>query len=144
MQFFSSWRVLVVAVAALALNGCASSPDEMVQCGTVSSYLAPDNSANLYRVVVTHLDDVAVISRPNYLLSPGEHKFTVAELINSPELKVLLSARKVKVFTVNVAADQRYHIGAKFNTDKIYIGQNSLYWQPVVWQTESHQCEMKR
>lgn len=144
MQVYSSWRALLVAVAALAIHGCASSPDEMVECGTVSSYLAPDNSANLYRVVVTHLDGVAVISRPNYLLSPGEHAFTVAELINSPELKVSLSARKVKVLTVNVELDQRYHIAAQFNTDKIYIGQNQGYWQPVIWQTEPHQCEMKQ
>ncbi|AZG72556.1 hypothetical protein [Shewanella livingstonensis] len=144
MQVYSSWRALLVAVAALVLPGCASSPDEMVECGTVSSYLAPDNSANLYRVVVTHLDGVAVISRPNYLLSPGKHDFTVAELINSPELKVSLSARKVKVFSVNIEADQRYHIAAQFNTDKIYIGQNQGYWQPIIWQTESHQCEMKR
>jgi hypothetical protein len=144
MQVYSFWRAQLVAVAALALSGCASSPDEMVECGTVSSYLAPDNTANLYRVVVTHLDGVPVISRPNYLLSPGKHDFTVAELINSPELKVSLSARKVKVFSVNVEADQRYHIAAQFHIDKIYIGQNPDYWQPMIWQTESHQCEMKR
>jgi hypothetical protein len=144
MYFHSSWRASVVVVAALALHGCASSPDEMVECGTVSSYLPLDNSANLYRVVVTHLDGVPVISRPNYLLSPGQHEFTVAELINSPALKVSLSARKVKVFMVDVAVDQRYHIAAQFNTDKIYIGQNQGYWQPVIWQTESHQCEMKQ
>jgi len=144
MRMSSSWRARVVMVAALALAGCASSPDEMLECGTVSSYLVPDNSANLYRVVVTHLDGVPVISRPNYQLTPGKHEFTVAELINAPELKVLLAARKVKVLSVDVSADQRYHIGAQFNTDRIYVGQNQGYWQPVVWQTESHQCEMKR
>tara|TARA_R110002033_G_scaffold60321_3_gene110480 strand:+ start:1560 stop:1994 length:435 start_codon:yes stop_codon:yes gene_type:complete len=144
MQFYSSWRALLVAGAALAIQGCASSPDDMIECGTVSSYVEPDNSANLYRVVVTHLDGVPVISRPNYLLSPGEHTFTVAELINSPDLKVSLSARKVKMLSVNVVAEQQYHIAAKFNTDKIYIGQNQGYWQPIVWQTEFHQCEMKR
>ncbi|MGI2001275.1 hypothetical protein [Shewanella sp. AC91-MNA-CIBAN-0169] len=30
MQAYSSWRALLVAVAALALHGCASSPDEIV------------------------------------------------------------------------------------------------------------------
>ncbi|WP_350431441.1 hypothetical protein ABIS04_13820 [Shewanella sp. H8] len=144
MSLRSFWRTSVMLIIGLALHGCASSPDEMVECGTVSSYLDPDNSANLYRVVVTHLDGVPVISRPNYQLLPGEHEFTVAELINSPALKVSLSARKVKVFSIKVKAEQRYHIAAQFNTDKIYIGQNQGYWQPVVWQTESHQCEMTR
>ena len=144
MYFQSFWQASAVIIIGLVLNGCASSPDKMVKCGTVSSYLEPDNSASLYRVVVTHLDGVPVISRPNYQLLPGEHEFTVAELINSPALKVSLSARKAKVFSMKVEAQQRYHIAAQFNTDKIYIGQNQGYWQPVVWQTESHQCEMTR
>lgn len=142
-----SWRnkaqATVMCLAFVILHGCASSPDDTVACGTVSSYLAPDNSAQLYRVVVTHLDGVPVISRPNYRLTPGKHEFTVAELINAPELKVSLAARKVKVLTVDVSAEQRYHIAAQFNTDRIYIGQNTGYWQPIVWQTEPHQCEMK-
>ena len=144
MGLFSSWRAIVICGALFALYGCASSPDDMVECGTVSSYLAPDNNANLYRVVVTHLDGIPVISRPNYTLLPGKHAFTVAELINSPELKVSLSARKVKVFNVEVEADQRYHLAALFNTDKIYIGKNTQFWQPVIWRNEFHQCEMKR
>lgn len=134
---------LAMFLSLAALHGCASAPADSVSCGTVSSYLAPDNSAQLYRVVVTHLDGVPVISRPNYPLSPGKHEFTVAELINAPELKVSLAARKVKVLTVDVSADQRYHIAAQFNTDRIYIGSNQGYWQPIIWQTEVHECEMK-
>lgn len=135
---------LAMSLSLVILQGCASAPDDTAQCGTVSSFLAPDNSAQLYRLVVTHLDGVPVISRPNYQLPSGKHEFTVAELINAPELKVSLAARKVKTFTVDVLANQRHHIAAQFNTDRIYIGANQGYWQPVVWQTESHQCEMKR
>ena len=148
MHCKSSWRrfasPIAMCLSIAILQGCASSPDDIAACGTVSSYLAPDNSAQLYRVVVTHLDGVPVISRPNYSLSVGKHEFTVAELINAPELKVSLAARKVKVLTVDVSADQRYHIAAQFNTDRIYIGSNQGYWQPIVWQTESHECEIKR
>ena len=137
-----SAKVLLTLIVIIGLiSGCASS-DNANQCGTVSAYLKPDPGKYLYRIVVTHLDGVPVISRPNYVLPVGEHKFTVVELINSPELKVSLSARGTKILTVNVEADQRYHIGAQMFTDKIYVGRNSDFWQPVVFQQESHQCEI--
>ncbi|MCW3172641.1 hypothetical protein [Shewanella subflava] len=138
------WSVKVVftIIAIIGLiSGCASS-DNANQCGTVSAYLKPDTGQYLYRTIVTHLDGVPVISRPNYVLPVGEHQFTVVELINSPELKVSLSARGTKILTINVEADQRYHIGAQMFTDKIYVGRNSDFWAPVVFQQESHQCEI--
>nr|WP_315903058.1 hypothetical protein [Shewanella sp. KJ10-1] len=70
-----SWRnkaqATVMCLAFVILHGCASSPDDTVACGTVSSYLAPDNSAQLYRVVVTHLDGVPVILTAQLPLNPG-------------------------------------------------------------------------
>ncbi|QYK02391.1 hypothetical protein [Shewanella psychrotolerans] len=123
------------------LSGCASEPDKTNTCGTVSGYLMPDNENGLYRVVVTHLNGKAVISRPNYQLPPGQYEFTVAELIDSPRLKVKLAARQTKTLSIDVRADQRYHLAAKFNQDKIYRGLDTDYWQPVIWSQESHQCE---
>lgn len=112
----------------------------MQACGTVSGYLTPAPEQALYRVVVTHLDGRAVISRPNYQLLPGRYEFTLAELIDSPKLKVSLSARKTKNITVDVAVGQAYHLGAQLNTDKIYLGQDDSYWQPVVWLQEEKAC----
>jgi hypothetical protein len=125
----------------MLLFGCASS-DNGLECGTVSAYIKPDATQYLYRTIVTHLDGVPVISRPNYLLQTGEHQFTVVELINSPELKVSLSARGPKTLTVNVETDQRYHIAAQMNTDKIYVGSNKDFWQPVVFKQEFFECEL--
>jgi hypothetical protein len=124
------------------LQGCASSAGDMLECGTVSGYLTPDPNQALYRVVVTHLDGKAVISRPNYQLPPGRYEFTVAELIDSPKLKVSLAARKPKVLALEVEVGQGYHLGAKFNTDKIYIGLDEAYWQPLVWQQTEKDCTM--
>ena len=123
------------------LQGCASSVDSDLICGSVASYLTPPTSESLYRVVVTHLDGKPVISRPYYKLSAGKHEFTVAELIESPALKVKLAARTPKTITVDVANEQRFHLAAKFKLDKIYTGSNMEYWQPVVWQQEPYECE---
>ncbi|QYJ85141.1 hypothetical protein K0I73_13045 [Shewanella mesophila] len=131
----------VLLIALFILSGCASGPDEGNTCGTVSGYLLPDSDEGLYRVVVTHLNGKAVISRPNYQLSPGQYEFTLAELIDSPRLKVKLAARQTKTLSVEVRADQRYHLAAKFNQDQIYRGLDSDYWQPVVWKQEADQCE---
>ena len=130
----------VVLFCAATLAGCASVDDNLA-CATVSDYLAPDIEQGYYRVVVTHLNDKPVISRPNYQLSPGEYRFTVVELIDDPRLKVALAARTPKVLTVNVAAGQRYHLAAKFNTDKGYFGRDTLYWQPEVFLQEAHECQ---
>jgi len=137
-----SAKILLSFIAMISLlSGCASS-DNANKCGTVSAYIKPDTGQYLYRTLVTHLDGIPVISRPNYVLPVGVHEFTVVELINSPELKVSLAARGTKILTVNVEADQRYHIAAQMFTDKIYVGRNSDFWQPVVFQQESHQCEI--
>ncbi|WP_076542985.1 hypothetical protein [Shewanella sp. UCD-KL21] len=134
-------RLALSVVMLGLLQGCASSVDEQSICGTVASYITPPTSQNLYRVVVTHLDGKPVLSRPYYKLTAGKHEFTVAELIESPELKVKLAARKPKSISVDVKAHLRLHLAAEFNQDKIYTGLNSDYWQPVIWQQEPHECE---
>ncbi len=132
---------LLALLSISLLSGCATQLDSNNQCGTVSSFLAPEPELGLYRAVVTHLDGKPVISQPNYRLSVGEHRFTLAELIDSPDLNVSLAARTPKELTVNVEANTRYHIGAKFNRDKIYSGKNPDFWQPEVLSQESYECE---
>ncbi|WP_028768549.1 hypothetical protein [Shewanella fidelis] len=134
-------RVAPLAALVILLSGCATQPDLANQCGMVSTFLEPDHQADIYRVVVTHLDGKPVISQPNYRLTPGLHTFVVAELIDAPSLKVKLSARTPKELTVNVSSNQRYHIGAKFNVDKVYRGNDKGFWQPEVWQQEAYECE---
>ncbi|MGS0682479.1 hypothetical protein ACVBIL_15110 [Shewanella sp. 125m-7] len=133
--------VLSFTVLVLLVSGCATQSDTANQCGIVATYMEPDRDADIYRVVVTHLDGKPVISQPNYRLSVGEHTFIVAELIDAPSLKVKLSARTPKELKVRVGANERYHIGAKFNTGQVYRGNDSGFWQPVVWQQEPYECE---
>jgi hypothetical protein len=141
----TSKRLLVTAiVSGVLLQGCASSANDMLQCGTVAAYLAPEPKLGQYRVVVTHLDSNPVISRPTYELVPGRYQFTMVELIDSSQLNVSLAARKAKTLVVDVEADTLYHLAARFNTDKIYLGVDDNYWQPVVAAKESKTCTMAK
>ncbi|PWF65443.1 hypothetical protein CBX96_02420 [Shewanella sp. BC20] len=145
MSHYLTGRKLTLAASLLGLtallSGCASSPEDDLSCGTVSGYLQPDASTHWYRVVVTHLNGKPVVSKPNYQLAPGEYEFTVAELIDAPSLGVSLSARTPKTFKLKVEGHQRYHIGALFHTDKRYMGKDTNYWEPGVWQQENHECQ---
>ena len=136
-------NILSFTALVLLVSGCATQPDTANQCGIVATYMEPNHDADIYRVVVTHLDGKPVISKPYYRLSVGKHTFTLAELIDAPNLKVKLSARIPKELTVNVAHNERYHIGAKFNVDKVYRGNDKGFWQPEVWQQEPHDCELQ-
>lgn len=137
-----SLSTVVMGLSAV-LSGCASAPDDPLGCGTVSGYLQPDASRHWYRVVVTHLNGQTVVSKPNYQLAPGDYEFTVAELIDDPALSVTLAARTPKMFTLTVESHQRYHIGALFHTDKRYMGKDTAYWEPGVWQQDEHQCQFE-
>ena len=136
-----SVKGLAVLLLPALLVGCASSTDDSLHCGTVSDYLLPDRAENYYRVVVTHFNGQPVISRPNYQLAPGEYTFNVVELIDAPSLRVALAARTSKPIVITVEVGQRYHLAAKFNTDKGYFGTDTGYWQPEVWRQEAHECQ---
>ncbi|MCL1044681.1 hypothetical protein Q4601_17525 [Shewanella sp. 1_MG-2023] len=133
-------NIALLAISVVLLQGCATSTEDELICGSVASYITPPVTDSLYRVVVTHLNGKPVISRPYYKLPAGEHQFTVAELIESPELKVKLAARQTKTILVEVEREQRYHLAAEFKLDKVYNGLNTDYWQPVVWKKESYEC----
>jgi hypothetical protein len=140
----ASRQFVSLVLSGFLLQGCASSANDMLQCGTVAAYLAPEPQLGNYRVVVTHLDSNAVISRPTYQLVPGRYQFTMVELIDSTQLKVSLAARKAKTLEVDVEADTLYHLAARFNTDKIYLGVDDNYWQPVIAAKESKTCTMAK
>ncbi|MBB1269184.1 hypothetical protein [Shewanella sp. SR44-3] len=136
--------IFAVVSSGILLQGCASSANDMLPCGTVAAYLAPEPQQNKYRVVVTHLDNKAVISRPTYQLVPGRYEFKLAELIDSSSLKVSLAARKTKILVIDVKADTLYHLAARFNTDKIYLGLDEDYWQPIIAAQEHKSCTMAK
>ncbi|GIU50113.1 MULTISPECIES: hypothetical protein [Shewanella] len=137
---FLTVKIALTLTTVVLLQSCATSNEDEFTCGSVASYITPPTADSLYRVVVTHLDGKPVISRPYYKLAAGSHEFTVAELIESADLKVKLAARQTKTITVEVEREQRYHLAAEFKQDKVYSGLNTDYWLPVVWKQEFHEC----
>ncbi|ADN75079.1 conserved hypothetical protein [Ferrimonas balearica DSM 9799] len=130
-------------IAALVLAGCASQGDVGEPCGEVSTFYQPPETQNLYKVVVTRIDDDNVISKPNYQLAPGTYQLRLVELIDDPRLSVSLRNRGYKELTLTVKAGTRYHLAARFNTDKRFQGPSREYWDPVVWRESTTECRMK-
>lgn len=135
------FNITSASLLVMLTAGCSSTDVAVPTCGTISAYLPTDRANNIYPAVITHLDGKPVISMPNFVVPPGKHTLTMAALIDSPKLKVKLAARTEKTLEVNVVAEQQYHVAAQFNTDKVYYGMDSHYWQPVIWQQDELQCK---
>lgn len=134
-------RFSIVLTLTFMVTACSTHQSQVAECGFVSGYLAPDIESHLYRTVVTSVNQKPIISRPNYRLAPGTYEFTVAELISAPELKVSVESRQTKTISINVEPNKRYHLGAQFLTDKSYVGHDTDYWQPVIWQVDEVECQ---
>ncbi|MBY5921456.1 hypothetical protein [Ferrimonas balearica] len=131
------------AMAALLLAGCASQGDLTKPCGELSTFYQPPETQNLFKVVVTRINEENVISKPTYQLAPGTYQIRLVELIDDPRLSVSLRNRSYKELTLKVDADVRYHLAARFNSDKRYQGISQQYWDPVVWRESTTECRMK-
>ncbi|MBY6187043.1 hypothetical protein KUV89_10445 [Marinobacter hydrocarbonoclasticus] len=134
-----SWSVLV----ALMLAGCASQSDVGKPCGELSTFYQPPETQSLFKVVVTRINDDNVVSKPNYQLAPGTYQIRLVELIDDPRLSVSLRNRGYKELTLEVAAGTRYHLAARFNSDKRFNSMEREYWDPVVWRESAVECRIK-
>ncbi|SDK31504.1 hypothetical protein SAMN04488540_12540 [Ferrimonas sediminum] len=135
-------RALVGSVA-LILTACASHDDQQGLCGELSTFHQPPETENLFRAVVTRIDDTNVVTKASYRLAPGTHTLRVVELIDDPRLGISLRDRHYKEFTLRVEAGVEYHLGARFETPVEVPSSKTDYWQPVVWKQEPVQCHLE-
>ncbi len=131
------------ALMALWLAGCASQSDQGQLCGELSTFYQPPETQDLFKVVVTRIDAENVISKPTYALAPGTYQLRLVELIDDPRLSVSLRNRSYKEMTLTVEANTRYHLAARFHSDKRHQGVSGQYWDPVVWRESATECRMK-
>ncbi|MBY5990572.1 hypothetical protein [Ferrimonas balearica] len=131
------------AALVLALAGCASQTEVVQPCGELSTFHQPPQTQDLFKVIVTRIDDNNVVSKPTYKLAPGTYQLRLVELIDDPRLSVTLRNRGYKDLTVTVEAGVRYHLAAQFNSDKRYQGVSRQYWDPIVWRESPTECTMK-
>ena len=114
------------------------------QCGIISIYKKPPEAKNIYRVNINSIDGVFVGSRSHsFQLSPGKHKIKVIEQItDSYFTRRRGEMLNYKTFEVDVKADGKYYLGAKYirkNRSKLKSGE---YWEPIIWKTSNSSCEL--
>ncbi|NMP15069.1 hypothetical protein [Thalassotalea sp. Y01] len=113
-------------------------------CGIVSVYKRPPETKRLYHVVINTIDGVPVGSNSHsFVLSPGKHKIKVMENItDSYFTRRRGEMLNYKVIEIDVEANMRYYLGAKYNRKHKSKLKTGEYWDPVVWKTQEKECEV--
>lgn len=122
----------------LLISACTSVPSS--NCGTVASYKVPSEQDDLYPVMLTHIDGVAIVAQANYHLTLGHHKITMVELVSAPGWDFPLKYRGKKTIDIDVQQGMRYHFAAKFNRFVSNPVRSDDFWLPVIWKQEPLSC----
>jgi hypothetical protein len=131
LPFFGS--ALASAIEPLAGN----------ECGVVSIYKDTPKTKNIYRVNINTIDGEVMHSKSHrFELTPGKHSIKVMELIDDRDLYRRGIVQNYHILEINVEANQKYHIGAKFDrANKTKLSDGS-YWQPIIWKTSTEECKL--
>ncbi len=110
-------------------------------CGMVSTALAGPETQNIHVARIGAVDERNTLMQDQeHKLAPGKHQLRVYEFIDAPELKVKARQRGFpKMLTVEIEANKRYHIGARFNDKKPY--DRNEFWEPVIWDVTAVECK---
>lgn len=109
-------------------------------CGAVSVSMKPPATRDLFDASIAQVDGNNIIERPIVRVAPGKHTFKVYEHIEDPRLAVGPNARgRGKLIEIEVEANMRYHIAAKFVPEQRFTNF-TRYWEPVVWKTSVSEC----
>ena len=113
-------------------------------CGLVTVYKTPPKTKNIHFASVNSIDGEVVTSgTQTFALTPGKHIIKVVEQIRENSLTRRRGEMKnYKFIEVNIEANHKYDLGAKFirkNRSKLKTGE---YWQPVVWKTSESECNL--
>lgn len=112
-------------------------------CGEVSTFGTPPRARDIYpaRIMKIDGDSRGALLKDNHRLVAGVHVLSIAEFIDDSRLNVRASKRRLsKELTLTVEPDTSYSIGARFNTDARFRGEDGAYWEPVVWKTREFDC----
>ena len=146
-------NIIVISVLAILVPGYALADAENQaenqgvksnQCGIVVLYKKPPSTKNIHFATVNSVDGQITNSGSKvFALSPGKHIIKVIEKITENSLtRRRGEAKNFKFIEVNIEANKKYNIGAKYirkNRSKLSTGE---YWQPVVWATSDESCKL--
>ena len=111
-------------------------------CGRVSIFYNTPISRDIYPATINKIDnDHLKKNRNTFRLPVGKHTIFLREHIDNKELHGK-NKNKIKPIEIEVMADTKYHLGAKFNRTKKFKTLNGEYWTPVHWKTSNQKCEL--
>ena len=143
--------VITILAALLPKYALADAEDQVEsqevqsnQCGIVAVYKNPPSTKNVHFASINSIDGQIITSGGAvFALSPGKHIVKVIENIRENSLtRRRGEAKNFKFIEVNIEANKKYNIGAKYirkNRSKLSTGE---YWQPVVWSTSDENCKL--
>ncbi len=117
------------------------------ECGRISVFQTPPQARDLYPVALLRIDgNNKVHTREIFRVAPGRHVVEMHELITDPMLRRKPGFRqRAKALEVDVQPGYTYKLAARFiRSQRLDVGRDAAYWEPVVWRVEAQKCEMKR
>lgn len=134
--------IICAAAAAVVLAGCsASGMDDGEPCGVVSVFSNPPETQDLYQVTIARVDHNTVVKHQSIQLAPGKHVIKLNDVITDPRLTVKGRYRDAQEIEIEVEANKKYHLAARFFPDKRYTNQGD-YWAPEIWKVTEQSCTL--
>lgn len=135
-------RFWSAAMAAVVVAGCSvSGMDSGEPCGVVSVFSNPPQTQDLYQVTIARVDQRTVVKHHSIQLAPGKHVIKLNDQITDPRLTVKGRYRDAQEFEIEVEANKKYHLAARFFPDKRYTNRGD-YWAPEIWKVTDHSCTL--
>ena len=124
-------------------NNVAAKADNM-NCGIITLYNKPPKTKNIHFASINSIDGITVSSDSQvFTLATGKHLVKVIENIRENSLtRRRGEAKNFKFIEIDVQANKKYALGAKFirkNRSKLSSGE---YWEPVVWKENTEDCKL--
>lgn len=111
-------------------------------CGRLSVFLQPSTIDHYPARIISINGEPYKSLSSNIVLPVGEHIIGMVELINNRQLNRGGNIDRVKLLSVVVEADKKYHLGSHFVSSKRYERTNQNYWEPVVWKVTEQSCSL--
>lgn len=113
-------------------------------CGIITLYNQPPKTKNIHLVSINSIDGVTVTTNSQvFTLTSGKHLIKVIEKIKENSLtRRRGEAMNYKFIEIDIQANKKYALGAKFirkNRSKLSTGE---YWEPVVWKQNESDCKL--
>ena len=143
--------VVIALVSLFAINPASADDSTEVQkveqknsCGVLAVYDKTPQTKSIFHAGINSIDGKTVNTNSrSFALSPGKHIIKVIENIVDPRFtRRRGEMMNYKFIEINIEANKKYSLGAKYirkNRSKLKTGE---YWDPVVWKVTEKACKV--